>query len=66
MLNKIVISDLLSKACVITEMQAKSKIDVIEQLTQALCDEGVIDNKQGFIKDVWLVKPRVRLVLKTK
>ena len=52
MLNKIVISDLLSKACVITEMQAKSKIDVIEQLTQALCDEGVIDNKQGFIKDV--------------
>lgn len=52
MLDKIVISDLLSKACVITDMQATSKIDVIEQLTQSLCDEGIIDNKQGFINDV--------------
>ncbi|HAU5703494.1 TPA: PTS sugar transporter subunit IIA [Citrobacter freundii] len=52
MLDKIVISDLLSKACVITEMQANSKIDVIEQLTQSLCDEGIITNKQGFITDV--------------
>lgn len=47
MLDKIVLSDLLSKACVITDMQANSKMDVIEQLTQSLCEEGVIDNKQG-------------------
>lgn len=52
MLDKIVLSDLLSKACVITDMQANSKMDVIEQLTQSLCEEGVIDNKQGFIADV--------------
>lgn len=52
MLDKIVLSDLLSKACVITDMQANSKIDVIEQLTQALCEQGVIENKQGFIRDV--------------
>ena len=52
MLDKIVLSVLLSKACVITDMQANSKIDVIEQLTQALCEQGVIENKQGFIRDV--------------
>jgi PTS system fructose-specific IIA component len=52
MLDKIVLSDLLSKACVITDMQANSKMDVIEQLTQSLCEEGVIDNIQGFIADV--------------
>ncbi|MGB3252532.1 MULTISPECIES: PTS sugar transporter subunit IIA [Buttiauxella] len=52
MLDKIVLSDLLNKACVITDMQANSKMDVIEQLTQSLCEQGIIDNKQGFIDDV--------------
>lgn len=66
MLDKIVISDLLSKACVITDMQATSKIDVIEQLTQSLCDEGIIDNKQGFINDVLARESWGRPVLKIR
>ncbi|KEA52550.1 DNA-binding protein [Mangrovibacter sp. MFB070] len=52
MLGKVILSDILSKACVITDMQANSKIDVIEQLTQSLFEQGAIDNKKGFIADV--------------
>lgn len=52
MLDKIVISDLLSKECVLINLAAKTKLEVIEKMTDSLCQEGVISDKQGFIKDV--------------
>lgn len=52
MLEKIIISDLLSKSCVMVELVAKNKLDVIEKMTNQLFSEGAISNKQGFIQDV--------------
>lgn len=52
MLDKIVISDLLSRGCVLTDLVANSKLDVIEKMTDCLCSEGVISDKIGFIQDV--------------
>ncbi|VFS70081.1 Uncharacterised protein [Raoultella terrigena] len=37
MLDKIVISDLLSKECVLTDLVANTKLDVIEKMTDRLC-----------------------------
>lgn len=51
-LAKIVISDLLNKSCVLTDLVATSKLEVIEKMTDCLCSEKIITNKEGFIKDV--------------
>ena len=52
MLEKIVISDLLSKSCVMVDLVAENKLDVIAKMTDQLCSEGAISNKQRFIQDV--------------
>ena len=52
MLDKIVISDLLSKECVLTDLVANTKLDVIEKMTERLCSAGAISDKKGFIQDV--------------
>lgn len=52
MLEKIVISDLLSKSCVMVDMVAENKLDVIAKMTEQLYSEGAISDKQGFIQDV--------------
>lgn len=52
MLDKIVISDLLSKECVLTDLVANTKLDVIEKMTDRLCAAGAISDKKGFIQDV--------------
>lgn len=50
--NKIVVADLLSQACVFMNLNAKNKDEVIEALTQSLCELNIISNKEGFINDV--------------
>jgi fructose PTS system EIIA component len=53
MLDKIVISDVLSKTCVMSNLIAKNKREVIEKMTDRLCYEQVITNREGFIRDVF-------------
>lgn len=52
MLNNIIISDILSKPCVLVDLVASNKMEVIEKMTDCLYDEQAISNKEGFIKDV--------------
>lgn len=52
--NKIVVADLLSQTCVFMNLNAKNKDEVIEKLTQSLCEINIISNKDGFIHDVML------------
>jgi fructose PTS system EIIA component len=52
MLDKIVVADLLSRSCVLTDLVAKDKLEVIEKMTDCLYSEQVITNKTGFINDV--------------
>ena len=52
MLDKIFISDLLSRDCVLTDLVADTKLDAIEKMTDRLCSEGAITDKKKFIQDV--------------
>ncbi len=52
MLDKIVISDLLSQSCVLMNLSASDKLDVIKKMTDCLCAENVISDREGFIRDV--------------
>lgn len=52
MLNAVSITDLLSKSCVLTDLVAKNKLEVIQKMTDCLYSEEIISNKEGFIQDV--------------
>ncbi|MGK3112655.1 PTS sugar transporter subunit IIA [Candidatus Pantoea formicae] len=52
MLDKVVISDILSRSCVVTDLMATNKVEVIEHLSTLLLAENIINDKSGFVHDV--------------
>ncbi|WP_236699770.1 PTS sugar transporter subunit IIA [Type-E symbiont of Plautia stali] len=52
MLDKVVVSDILSRSCVVTDLVAGNKVEVIEYLSQLLFAENIISDKALFIRDV--------------
>lgn len=52
MLDKVRVAEVLSPSCVMVNMVAADKRQVIEQLTDCLCAVNAIGDRQGFIADV--------------
>ena len=47
------VKDILDIKTIKTNLQAKSKADVLQQLTQLLKDAGYVENEDVFIKDIY-------------
>jgi PTS system fructose-specific IIA component len=47
------IDDVLQEECIILNSSAKTKEDIIEQLTDILFNSGALSDKALFLKDVW-------------
>jgi PTS system fructose-specific IIA component len=52
MLDKVIVSDILTRSCVVTDLVASNKIEVIEALSSLLFAENIINDKTLFIQDV--------------
>lgn len=52
MLDKVIVSDILTRSCVVTDLVASNKIEVIEALSSLLYAENIINDKALFIQDV--------------
>ncbi len=52
MLDKVIVSDILTRSCVVTDLVASNKIEVIEALSSLLFVENIINDKALFIQDV--------------
>lgn len=52
MLDKVIVSDILNRSCVVTDLIANNKLEVIEALSTLLLEDNVINDKSLFIQDV--------------
>lgn len=52
MLDKVIVSDILTRSCVVTDLEASNKLEVIEALSSLLYAENIINDKTLFIQDV--------------
>ncbi|WP_277967241.1 PTS sugar transporter subunit IIA [Pantoea trifolii] len=52
MLDKVIVSDILTRSCVVTDLVASNKFEVIEALSSLLYAENIINDKALFIEDV--------------
>jgi PTS system fructose-specific IIA component len=52
MLDKVIVSDILTRSCAVTDLVASNKLDVIEALSTLLYAENIISDKAAFIQDV--------------
>lgn len=54
MMGNITISKVLTKNLININLDAQNKDEAIDQLSQLLLEEGILSNKEHFIKDVYL------------